>query len=369
MENYLLVNNYGKSNTPDRIYYIMTRSDLPNLIKEESVVFGDKAYILEEGTMMFMGNDGIWYDTEGEVPLITAKELNVTENGTYIDSDPYVAYRPVNVAVPQNGYVMKNLTAGAVATITDAQNIVMPALAVDIEPVQEGSGDPSPENVRPIHGWTEMNVTVTDGDETTKTVTIPFVDNEGTEHEIYGGYLNVETGVLVVTDLKRKLNDLIVDKSKVSKVSPNTNPYFRISTINVARYGILCDKIPPTPLITSQTTDIGISVVKPSGTNQYMVCARPPHAEDMSVSDFIDWVNAMGDVYIVAGRTVTYIYIKPTAIKTLLGNNQISADTGDIRSGKYWAINEISQNQLNTLLNAGEIARIAPEEPEENDER
>ena len=304
-----------------------------------------------------------------ELHDVTIEQLNVSENGTY--SETGKAYSPVVVNVPQNGYVMKNLTAGAVATITDAQNIVMPALAIDIEPVQEGSGDPSPENVRPIHGWTEMNVTVTDGDETTKTVTIPFVDNEGTEHEIYGGYLNVETGVLVVTDLKRKLNDIIVDASKVSKISPSTNPYFRISTINVARYGILCDKIPSVPLITSQTTDIGISVVKPSGTNQYMVCARPPQAEDMSVSDFIDWVNAMGDVYIVAGRTVNYIYIKPTAIKTLLGNNQISADTGGIRSGKYWAINEISQNQLNALLNAGDITRITPtEEPEENaDER
>lgn len=301
-----------------------------------------------------------------ELHDVTIEQLNVSENGTY--SETGKAYNPVVVNVPQNGYVMKNLTAGAVATITDAQNIVMPALAIDIEPVQEGSGDPSPENVRPIHGWTEMNVTVTDGDETTKTVTIPFVDNEGTEHEIYGGYLNVETGVLVVTDLKRKLNDLIVDESKVSKVSPNANPYFRISTISVARYGILCDKIPSTPLITSQTTDIGISVVKPSGTNQYMVCARPPQAEDMSVSDFIDWVNAMGDVYIVAGRTATYIYIKPTAIKTMLGNNQISADTGDIRSGKYWAINEISQNQLNTLRSAGEITEITPEEPEETEE-
>lgn len=33
------------------------------------------------------------------------------------------------------------------------------SLAVDIRPVQEGSGDPSPENVRPISGWTGAQVT------------------------------------------------------------------------------------------------------------------------------------------------------------------------------------------------------------------
>lgn len=53
-------------------------------------------------------------------------------------------------------------TLGPAAVVTfDASAADMPlkGLTVDIEPVQEGSGDPSPENVRPITGWTGCNVT------------------------------------------------------------------------------------------------------------------------------------------------------------------------------------------------------------------
>ena len=49
--------------------------------------------------------------------------------------------------------------SGAVATFTDgADDIPLKSLVVDINPVQSGSGDPSPDNVRPISGWTGANV-------------------------------------------------------------------------------------------------------------------------------------------------------------------------------------------------------------------
>jgi len=49
--------------------------------------------------------------------------------------------------------------SGAVASFADgADDIPLKSLVVDINPVQSGSGDPSPDNVRPISGWTEMTV-------------------------------------------------------------------------------------------------------------------------------------------------------------------------------------------------------------------
>ena len=69
------------------------------------------------------------------------------------------------------------------------------ALVVGIEPVQSGTGDPSPDNVRPITGHSSVNVIVSptlnplDG-----TITnIPL----GTT--VYGGTLDVLTGVLTIT--------------------------------------------------------------------------------------------------------------------------------------------------------------------------
>ena len=49
--------------------------------------------------------------------------------------------------------------SGAIASFTDgADDLPVQDLVVQIEPVQAGSGDPSPDNVRPITGWTGANV-------------------------------------------------------------------------------------------------------------------------------------------------------------------------------------------------------------------
>lgn len=52
--------------------------------------------------------------------------------------------------------------SGDPASFADgASNVPMKSVSVGIEPVQSGSGDPSPDNVRPISGWDEVKVTRT----------------------------------------------------------------------------------------------------------------------------------------------------------------------------------------------------------------
>lgn len=63
-------------------------------------------------------------------------------------------------------------------------------------PVQSGSGDPSPENVRPITGWTGVNV-YHSGENTSDPTTYPVTwTSAGT---VYGGYVDLVSGVLVKT--------------------------------------------------------------------------------------------------------------------------------------------------------------------------
>ena len=46
-------------------------------------------------------------------------------------------------------------TSGNLVTIPDgADSMPLKSLTVDVQPVQAGTGDPSPENIRPISGWT-----------------------------------------------------------------------------------------------------------------------------------------------------------------------------------------------------------------------
>ena len=48
--------------------------------------------------------------------------------------------------------------SGDIASITDGQNVVpIKSLKVTLEPIQSGTGTPSPDNVRPISGWTDVD--------------------------------------------------------------------------------------------------------------------------------------------------------------------------------------------------------------------
>ncbi len=72
-----------------------------------------------------------------------------TEDIAGLKADQYTAYAT-------------DTASGAIASFPDgADNIPVKDLSVAIEPVQAGTGDPSPDNIRPISGWTGAEVTRT----------------------------------------------------------------------------------------------------------------------------------------------------------------------------------------------------------------
>lgn len=81
-------------------------------------------------------------------------------------------------------------------TVTDAAPVNAVNLSINLEPIQAGSGTPSPDNIRPISGRTEEVITQKDNPTNptvTKTYTIQLGDT------IYGGELDVITGKFTVT--------------------------------------------------------------------------------------------------------------------------------------------------------------------------
>ena len=84
--------------------------------------------------------------------------LSVTENGRYEEDG--VVYKPVivSVAPPEDSYQLKSITTPTSLATFEASAMPMPSLKVSVEAKQEGSGVPSPENVRPISGWSEVKV-------------------------------------------------------------------------------------------------------------------------------------------------------------------------------------------------------------------
>lgn len=92
----------------------------------------------------------------------------------------------------QSNAVIAQHVRGDMLHIEDAAAWQAEKVVTHIEPKQEGSGDPSPDNIRPISGWEE--VTLTRQDEDGSNVYISQF-----EQAVYGGEYNWKTGKLTIT--------------------------------------------------------------------------------------------------------------------------------------------------------------------------
>ena len=209
---------------------------------------------------------------------------------------------------------------GSIASFDDgADDIPVKSLVAEIVPLQSGSGDPSPDNVRPITGWTEAEIHVADGE------TPHIVDNVTTisfasAGTVYGGRLDVTSGVLTVDWAG-------VDMGSINDWGFN-------STYNVF-YCYLTS-----PMKKPGTTNLLCQQYKPIGTTyQYLqnaqMCGTTGgegfNVKDDRYSSADTFKTAMNGIYIYYELNTPQTYqLTPTEVKSLLKNNNIWADTGDV---------------------------------------
>lgn len=86
-----------------------------------------------------------------------ATEVNIADELKNIDVETGDQITELKSAI--NSALPIGKALGAIASFIDgADNVPVDDLKISIEPVQSGSGNPSPTNVRPITGWTGANV-------------------------------------------------------------------------------------------------------------------------------------------------------------------------------------------------------------------
>lgn len=229
---------------------------------------------------------------------------------------------------------------GAVASFADgADGLPVHDLTIAIDPVQSGSGDPSPDNVRPITGSTGANVYREDeyDAEADPTVTVSWQEEAGT---IYGGTLDVTTGVLTATMATKTLDDAL----NWSKSSAGNVYYYSGNATSVPyafKSGVaaLSDRFK-----FNGTASSGYSSALSNGEFLLYYSSTPSSVREIafkneSISTLDAWKTAVHDdpiqiVYELA-TPVTY-QLTPQQLTTLLGDNAIWADTGDV-SVQYYA--------------------------------
>lgn len=224
-----------------------------------------------------------------------------------------------------NSYPNVEAETGSIVSISDgAGGIPVKSLVVGIEPAQAGSGDPNPTNVRPISGWTGVEVTVSpttdaeDGD----TYDITFPSEAGT---VYGGTLNVTTGVLTVdmaiVDMGT-LNWMYYSAQKRIVAEVNSG---KPANDNIGLDGA-CSvyKVVNTSyrLAPDKSVVIGNNFI----SNSY--AAMVVHDEDYTDAETFK-TAVSGQTLVFPIRTPVTYQLTPTEVTTLLGTNNVWADTGD----------------------------------------
>ena len=258
---------------------------------------------------------------------------SITQNGTYqASSDNADGYSSVNVNV--SGYKITEVSGlpSPIATFSDGANLPMPKLKIAVEPQQSGSGDPSPTNIRPISGWSAVDVTIQDDIDnptTTETITIQLGDT------YYGGTLDVVSGVLTVD---RQIVDLGTKDYSFTTYGSSTNvfvTYFGNMVINASSqtYDAMCSDFKVISNDSLYGGADGALAITFTSSDTYAVM-RISDSRYNDASAFKTAMNGVKVVYKLA--TPLTIQLTPTAIKSLTATNNLFADTGDVVEASYF---------------------------------
>ena len=237
-----------------------------------------------------------------------------------------------------NAFPTATVGPAPIASFADgADGLPVKDLAVTMEPIQSGSGDPSPDNVRPITGRSSVTVTRAGATETDDPVSVTVQLGQ----TVYGGTLDVATG------------ELTIDRQMLTYTGAENWLFFDAGTANARTVlmlgadaifisdnstgGIvsLCDKL-PVAIITAASTDTGIRTYYSTSAEfsggQQLVVVRPANAASLADADaFKAWLSSIGGINFCAKlRNPTTVQLSPQEMTTLLGNNTIWSDSGDV---------------------------------------
>lgn len=203
--------------------------------------------------------------------------------------------------------------SGAIVSFVTGRVKPLRSVIVDLEPVQSGSGDPSTDNVRPISGRTSANIYHDHSydAQASPVKTISWQTEAGT---VYGGTMDVVSGVLTVYSVLWEKN--------TAQMNNNIDyPGWRNSGVEqLIGRGI-------NRTFQNQMSNIGSSFnANTAGTADILFLSKTLYGLDQD-----EWIAMALDVQIIIPLATPRTYqLTPTEVKTLLGDNVVWSDAGDI---------------------------------------
>ena len=256
-------------------------------------------------------------------------EKSITANGEYLASaDDLKGFSKVTVNVA--GFTKKAMPTGAISSFNDGTANPLTKLKIAINPVQAGSGDPSPTNPRAISGWTGANIHIADGETPhiiDNVVNISWQTEVGT---VYGGELDVTTGVLTVKNVVKTC-----DGSEDWRDYPSRNGFY----LNISEMEVLSGSENTKSNWLKNSIGWTEDTSAHFGAGNTVVYALQVTNNISEVSSVETWKTYLSNnnlqLYYPLANPLTY-QLTPTQVSSILGTNNRWADTGDILEGEYF---------------------------------
>lgn len=259
--------------------------------------------------------DTEWANESGTVLSVNGQTGAVVLDSTDIDHDG----EPISDILGG-----EQTASGNIVTFTDTTGgNPITALSVAVEPVQSGSGDPSPTNVRPISGFSSVNIwdKPTHDTSATPTATIQLGQT------VYGGTLDVINGKMTV--------DRVGESISGGFVSASNGVFYRENAVIGPAASRNASFI--SSLFKTRTVEVpgswGVSAYPNQlcfqniGSNVRLLVYTNHFAD---VSAFNAELSEHPLSFCLSLATPIELTLTPTQIQTLVGENVVWSDAGDV---------------------------------------
>lgn len=220
--------------------------------------------------------------------------------------------------------------SGSIASFDTDLAAPLISLFLHIEPHQEGTGDPSPENVRPITGYTGVNVYVSPTGQIGDAVVYPI--SFAAAGTVYGGTLDVTKGTLTVD---RALITFTTSNSSVTKSSLTALDIFLVNgsgkTVDyVLDENVKLDKFH----FVNRTSTQGVNDAW-KGTSATQLRIGFSTYGTTTLAQFKEWLDANTLQMVATLATPQTYQLTPTEVRTLIGTNNIFMDADGTVNVEY----------------------------------
>jgi len=238
----------------------------------------------------------------------------------------------------KNAVIDRRVTGNPVV-VTDAYRGNVSELSVDIIPTQSGSGDPSPDNIRPVSGVSSVTVTRTDANgANSASVTVALVDSNNDPLTVYGGTLDITTGLLSVNYKKVDLSTFTWRQSGASATYDPGRTFFTISGMedmwlnpvpNGALYeGYGVSNCLRQTTLADDTIPYTFSIWLNTIYNGYRLFVSAPNCADLTA--FNNWIREIGAYLVYRIATPVPYQLTAAQLALLAGYNYIYSEAGPV---------------------------------------